>query len=46
LKDPKLGTPLKVLELKRIRIGSFTLDLDSGQWRYLSLEEEQMLIGN
>ncbi len=44
LKDPKFGTPLKVLELKRISIGSFKLDLESAKWRYLSLEEERMLI--
>jgi len=46
LKDPKFGTPLKVLELKRISIGSFKLTIESGKWRYLSLEEERMLIGN
>lgn len=44
LKDPKFGTPLKVLKLKRISIGSFELDLEIGQWRYLSLEEEKILI--
>jgi len=46
LSDPKFGTPLKVLELKRISIGSFKLNIESGKWRYLSLEEERMLIGN
>ena len=46
LKDPKFSTPLKVLKLKRISIGSFKLDLEIGKWRYLSLEEERMLIGN
>ena len=46
LMDPKFGTPLKVLELSRISIGSFKLDIQSGQWRYLSLEEENMLIKN
>ena len=46
LKDPKFGTPLKVLELSRISIGSFKLDIQSGQWRYLSLEEENLLIKN
>jgi len=46
LKDPKFGTPLKVLELSRISIGSFKLDIQSGQWRYLSLEEEKMLLQN
>ena len=44
LKDPKFGTPLKVLELKRISIGSFRLNIESGKWRYLSLEEERALI--
>jgi 23S rRNA pseudouridine2605 synthase len=46
MSDPKFGTPLKVLELKRVSIGSFKLDIESGKWRYLSLEEEKMLIGN
>ena len=46
LKDPKFGTPLKVLELKRISIGSFKLNIEIGKWRYLSLEEERMLIKN
>ena len=46
LKDPKFGTPLKVLKLKRISIGSFKLDLEIGKWRYLSLEEERTLIKN
>jgi len=46
LKDPKFGTPLKVLNLNRISIGSFKLNIESGKWRYLSLEEERMLIKN
>ena len=46
LKDPKFGTPLKVLELKRISIGSFKLNIESAKWRYLSLEEERMLMNN
>ena len=46
MKDPKIGTPLKVLELKRVSIGSFELDIESGKWRYLSGEEERMLIQN
>jgi len=46
MKDPKFGTPLKVLELKRMSIGSFKLDLEAGKWRYLSLEEERTLIKN
>ncbi len=46
MKDPKFGTPLKVLELKRVSIGSLELNLESSQWRWLSLEEERVLIGN
>ena len=44
LKDPKFGTPLKVLKLKRISIGNFNLDLENGKWRFLSLEEDRSLI--
>ncbi|MGB6329913.1 MAG: pseudouridine synthase [Halarcobacter sp.] len=44
LKDPKFGTPLKVLSLNRISIGSFKLNIEIGKWRYLSLDEERMLI--
>jgi len=44
LRDPKFGTPLKVLELKRISIGSFKLNIESGKWRYLSPEEEKTLL--
>lgn len=46
LKDPKFGTPLKVLDLKRISIGSFKLDIQSGKWRYLSAKEERTLLGS
>jgi len=46
LKDPKFGTPLKVLSLCRVSIGSFKLDIESGKWRYLSLDEERGLIKN
>ena len=46
LKDPKFGTPLKVLSLSRISIGNFKLNIESGQWRYLTLEEERSLIKN
>ncbi len=46
LKDPKFGTPLKVLNLNRISIGSFKLNIEIGQWRYLTLEEERLLIKN
>lgn len=44
LKDPKFGTPLKVLELTRVSIGSLKLNMEMGKWRYLSLEEEKLLI--
>ena len=44
LRDPKFGTPLKVLELKRISLGGFELNIESGKWRYLSVEEEKILI--
>jgi len=43
-KDPKFDTPLKVLELKRVSIGSFELDMESGKWRFLSGKEERMLV--
>lgn len=44
LKDPKFGTPLKVLSLSRISIGSLNLNIESGKWRYLSLLEEKSLM--
>jgi len=44
MNDPIFGTTLKVLKLKRISIVGFTLDLEVGKWRYLSLEEERALI--
>jgi len=43
MKDPKFETPLKVLELKRVSIGNFKLNIQSGKWRYLTLEEEKIL---
>ncbi len=46
LKDPKFGTSLKVLNLTRVSIGNFKLDIKSGKWRYLTLEEEQRLMEN
>ena len=46
MKDPKFGTSLKVLELKRVSIGGLGLDIESSQWRWLSIDEEKMLIGN
>lgn len=44
LKDPKFGTPLKVLKLNRISIGSLNLDLELGKWRHLLLAEERELL--
>jgi 23S rRNA pseudouridine2605 synthase len=44
LKDPKFGTPLKVITLSRISIGSLKLNIESGKWRYLSLEEDRLLL--
>ncbi len=44
LKDPVFHTPLKVLELKRIQIGTIKLDIESSKWRFLTLDEEQSLI--
>lgn len=46
MKDPKFGTPLKVVSLSRISIGSLKLDIESGKWRYLTVEEEKMLLKN
>jgi 23S rRNA pseudouridine2605 synthase len=46
MKDPKFGTPLKVLELKRVSIGNFKLDIESSKWRFLSDEEEGMLLNS
>jgi len=44
LKDPKFGTPLKVVSLSRVSIGSLKLDIESSHWRFLSLQEEKMLL--
>ena len=44
LKDPKFGTPLKVLSLNRVSIGSFKLNIELGKWRYLSIKEEKELL--
>jgi 23S rRNA pseudouridine2605 synthase len=43
LKDPKFQTPLKVLDLKRVTVGPFTLDIPSGSWRFSTLEEERQV---
>lgn len=44
MKDEKFGTPLKVLTLTRVKIWSLELDIESGKWRYLSQNEENMLL--
>jgi len=44
MKDPKFGTPLKVVSLSRISIWSLKLDIESGKWRYISEEEEESLL--
>jgi len=46
LKDPKFGTPLKVVTLTRVSIGSLELNIESAKWRYLSVEEEKSLLKN
>jgi 23S rRNA pseudouridine2605 synthase len=43
MKDAKFGTALKVLELKRIRIGGLNLDVESGKWRFLNPDDELLL---
>ncbi|MGA9752609.1 MAG: pseudouridine synthase [Acidobacteriota bacterium] len=44
LRDERHGTPLKVLDLKRIAYGLVELDLPSGRWRFLEPREERSLI--
>jgi 23S rRNA pseudouridine2605 synthase len=44
MNDPIFGTPLKVLSLNRISIGSLKLNIESGKWRYISEEEENLLL--
>ncbi len=45
LRDPKFGTPLKVVELRRMHIGTLALDVPSGSWRFLEEREIQALLG-
>ena len=45
LKDPKFGTPLKVLGLKRTAVGDLVLDVPSGEWRFLTAKEASRLLG-
>jgi len=44
LQDPQFHTPLKVLDLKRVQIGTVKLDIPSSQWRFLTHKEEDALI--
>ena len=44
LRDPLHDTPLKVLELRRTVIGDLSLDIPSGQWRFLSEAESKRLL--
>ena len=44
LTDDKFGTPLKVLELKRLSIGDLKLDIPSGEWRVVTPEETAALL--
>ena len=44
MKDPKFGTPLKVMSLTRISIWSLELNIESWKWDYLSEEEENDLL--
>jgi len=46
LQDQQFHTPLKVLDLKRIQIGSVKLDIPSSNWRFLTHEEENALINS
>ncbi len=46
LKDSQFHTPLKVLDLKRIQIGTVKLDIPSSRWRFLTQKEEKTLIKN
>ncbi len=44
LHDPQHHTPLKVLDLKRIQIGTVKLDIPSSRWRFLTHQEEGSLL--
>ncbi len=44
MKDPKFGTPLKVVSLTRMSIWSVGLDIESGKWRFIWEEEENTLL--
>jgi len=44
LRDGERGTPLKTLEIKRVKIGPLELDVPSGKWRFLTDAEIASLI--
>ncbi len=44
LHDTQYQTSLKVLDLKRIQIGTIKLDIPSSRWRFLTNKEEVSLI--
>ena len=44
MKDPKFGTPLKVVSLSRVSIWSLDLDIESWKWRFLSEDEEKNIL--
>ena len=46
LQDQQFHTSLKVLDLKRVQIGTVKLDIPSSQWRFLTHEEENALINS
>ena len=44
LRDERHGTALKVVDLKRVQFGTVHLDVASGQWRFLSQDEQEDLL--
>jgi 23S rRNA pseudouridine2605 synthase len=44
LRDERYGTALKVVDLKRVQFGTIHLDVASGQWRFLSYDEQEDLL--
>lgn len=46
MRDKKFDTPLKVLDLKRVSIGTYKLNIESAKWSFLSVEEEKTLMQN
>jgi 23S rRNA pseudouridine2605 synthase len=45
LRDKEHQKPLKVLDLKRTRFGPIELDMEPGQWRFLTDGEVEQLLG-